>query len=264
MGESIEVSVCVPVFNQYHYTRTCIESLLAGTEGAIQLIVIDNHSSDDTPALLEAEFSLRCREKGWEFLVIRNDVNVGFGRAMNQGIRAARGKYVALVNNDTWISPGWNVALARRLRELGAGVVFPYMYEKPFDPMGTPTFADQFVRRYAGRFRREWRSVFMFWDRSQIVELGMFDERFFLTYEDTDLQERVHRAGIKYFTVGDAFVWHFGKGTRSQKNVPSDHEREGLRLFMEKWGFDPRIAEASLKARLVRKLTKIRASAGWF
>lgn len=259
----MNISVVVPVFNQAHLTERCLGSLLDNSILVREVVVIDNNSRDSTPAVLK-EFQNRFAEKGWSMQIISNLGNVGFGRACNQGIRTSSGAFVVILNNDTWLMPGWDEVLVRRIDELKADMIAPYYDETPFDEAATPIQAKKFVARNRNRYSRDWVSILMFFRRETLDEIGLFDERFFVTYEDTDLRERMDRAGKNYFQVGDCYIWHFSKGTRDSQKLPSNYEQDGLRLFIEKWGFDPRIRDKSTSAKLWRKWKKIKARMGLF
>lgn len=119
-----QVSIIIPVFNKVEYTLRCLQALEANTPKELQyeVIIIDNGSTDATPELLA---SLEG-----DVTVVRNDRNLGFARACNQGARVARGDYLVFLNNDTEPQPGWlNALLARALDEktgiVGAKLLFP-------------------------------------------------------------------------------------------------------------------------------------------
>ena len=96
-------SVIVPCFNELEFTRQCVAALARRTRSPWELIAIDNGSSDGTAAYLAgvadaAPFPVR---------VIANTENRGFPAACNQGLRAARGEYLVLLNNDAVVTDGW-------------------------------------------------------------------------------------------------------------------------------------------------------------
>ena len=256
------VSVVIPVYNQLALTETCLNSLLANSRLARELAVIDNASTDDTPERLK-EFKKRFEQSGWNMRIFRNQKNEGFGRAMNRGIQETSGERVALLNNDTWLAPGWDEALDRRMEELRADMVAPYFDERPFDPDKTPKRAEHFVRRNQGRAIREFVPIAMYFRRDVFQKIGAFDERFFLTFEDADLHHRMDLAGMSYYIVGDSYIWHRSSGTRGREADPGRHVTEGLRLFMEKWGYDPTQPAHSRTGRLKRRWTKIRRALGF-
>ena len=93
--ESRLVSVILVTWNSAQYLRRCLDGFRRQTHRAVELIAIDNASSDDTLAILEAD------------TLIRNDTNRGFSAAVNQGIAVARGEYVLLLNPDCFLEPGY-------------------------------------------------------------------------------------------------------------------------------------------------------------
>jgi GT2 family glycosyltransferase len=116
---SPDVSICMVSLNCWKVIEPCLRSLPAGAGSvSYEVIVVDNASTDDTPELLARHFP--------EVRVVRNDRNVGFTVATNQGIRASRGRYLLWLNTDTVLHPG---SLARLLRFLdehpATGIVGP-------------------------------------------------------------------------------------------------------------------------------------------
>src|SRR5688572_2370036 len=105
---SPRASVVVVTHNNLLFTKLCLHSVLAQTDDvAYELIVVDNASTDDTPAYLRELASLNPHVR-----VICNDTNRGFAAANNQGLAIARGKVLVLLNNDTIVSRGWLSRLA--------------------------------------------------------------------------------------------------------------------------------------------------------
>ncbi|NDG84844.1 MAG: glycosyltransferase family 2 protein [Proteobacteria bacterium] len=262
------VSVVIPVFNKSELTRRCLDSLLGNSTKVSEVRVIDNHSTDDTPAVLAA-FEPLFRDKGILFSCVRTDSNLGFGRACNIGIREARGEWIAIVNNDTWLMPSWDEVLMDEATRRKLDLIGPHFDERPWtDSMESR--AREFIVRNRGGFRRHFVPILMFFKKTSLDRLrldhgGIFDERFFVTYEDADLHHRMDLAGMRYGQTGHSFIWHQSMGTRSAPGLlRADYEQEGLRLFIEKWGFDPRKAENTLLEKLKRKWRKSRSARGLF
>jgi GT2 family glycosyltransferase len=257
------VSVVTPVFNQFLHTERFLNCLLESSTRLREVIVVDNHSADKTPEVLDS-FKESFRRKEIDFCVISNKENRGYGRACNQGISKASGSYVAISNNDVWLMPDWDGVLVGKITELDADMVGPYFDEKGFDVSLAPERARRFLARNRGKYRPEYVPVLSFFRKSSLDRLGGFDERFFLTYEDADLHKRMNDLGMKYYKVADCYGWHCSKGTRAATQLPADYEIEGLRLYKEKWGFDPRTHEHTYSGRLKRRWQKIKDGLGLF
>jgi GT2 family glycosyltransferase/SAM-dependent methyltransferase len=110
------VSLVIPVHGKWDYTARCLAALaLDLPEVAYEVIVVDDHSPDDSVERVRAVRGVRS---------VVLEENVGFVKACNAGIRAARGHYVALLNNDTEPQPGWIDALVTTAeRDPAVGVV---------------------------------------------------------------------------------------------------------------------------------------------
>src|SRR3954464_11583922 len=115
-------SIVIPVYNQLDYTRECIAAIDARTaKGSWELIVVDNASTDGTSAWLSGLSLPHAPVR-----VIRNAANLGFGRACNQGMSAAQGDGVVLLNNDAVVLGDWLSGLwAPLLQHPGGGMSGP-------------------------------------------------------------------------------------------------------------------------------------------
>jgi glycosyltransferase involved in cell wall biosynthesis len=96
-------SIVIPVWNQLEFTRQCISALRRHTRRAFELVVIDNGSSDGTGDYLAGVSDMASVP----VTVIANETNRGFPAAINQGLKAARGEYLVLLNNDVVVTEGW-------------------------------------------------------------------------------------------------------------------------------------------------------------
>src|SRR5438105_4757318 len=109
-GGDSTVSVVIVNWNGAQHLDECLASLRAQTLcDEMEVIVIDNGSTDGSIELLE-----RHRQ----FVrVIPNSTNVGFAAGCNQGIRASRSEFIALLNNDTVVEPNWLEELVKAMRQ---------------------------------------------------------------------------------------------------------------------------------------------------
>lgn len=112
-----DVSIIIPVFNRIGITENCIVSIYENTKINFELIVIDNGSDNNTKERLELLASK------YNFILIRNETNLGFAFANNQGIKSRNGKNVFLLNNDTIVTPNWLESSIELMTEKNCGIV---------------------------------------------------------------------------------------------------------------------------------------------
>lgn len=210
------VSVIIPNWNGARHLPECLDSLQRQSFGDFEVVLVDNGSSDDSLPLVERDFS-------W-VRVVRNAANLGFSAAVNAGIRATDSEYVVLLNNDTRVREDWLerlVAAMDAMPEAGFAACRMLRYDPPhrIDSAG-----DRFsllrgggVNIGAGEPAEEHEQpawVFgacagaALYRRSLFDDIGLFDEDFFLVFEDVDLSLRARVAGHHCLYVPDAVVYH--------------------------------------------------------
>ncbi|MCC6175092.1 MAG: glycosyltransferase family 2 protein [Chloroflexi bacterium] len=211
------VSVVVVTWNGADRLDECLTSLRRQTVAdRIETIVVDNGSVDDTPSILE-------RHAG-HVVAILNRANLGFATGCNQGIRASRAPYVALLNDDAVVEPEWVEALLRVIeRDPTVGAVtskiLSYDDRTILDNVGHVVFADGLTRG-RGRLERDRgqyeqiEEVFCasgcaaLLRRTMLVDVGLFDDAFFAYCDDADLGFRARLRGWRTLYVPDAVVYH--------------------------------------------------------
>lgn len=213
-------SIVIPTWNGARHLGPCLAALdrqsLGGLDGgAYETIVVDNGSTDDTPAVLAAWPALR---------VIRWERNRGFAAAVNAGIRAARAERIVLLNNDTEVDPGWLAALLAALDadpRIGSACSKLRLFDRrdtlhttgdTVDLAGTP--ANRGVwERDLGQWD-EAREVFganaaaAAYRQALFADIGLFEERFGSYLEDVDLAWRARLAGWRSVFAPEALVYH--------------------------------------------------------
>jgi glycosyltransferase involved in cell wall biosynthesis/predicted Zn-dependent protease len=241
-------SLIILCCNEVDYTRLCLESVLRHTHAPYELILIDNGSSDGTPAYLD---DVRKRAGPVRVVVIRNESNRGFARGCNQGLAASRGRYLILLNNDTIVTAGWLHGLIACASHDGPriGLVGAVSnYSAPPQQI-TVTYRNlEDLEAFAARRRQEHAGQaleaerllgFCLLIRREVFEkLGALDERFGLGFfEDDDLSVRAREAGFRLAVALDVFVHHFGSRTFASLGIDCYRQLEdNFAVFRDKWG----------------------------
>src|SRR5690606_36088756 len=121
-----KVSVVVLAYNNLALTQACLASIEAHSGYRnLEVIVVDNASSDGTADWLR-DWADAPSAAGHERRILLNESNLGFSGGNNVGLRAATGDFLVLLNNDTYVTPGWVRGLRHHLREdPGLGLVGP-------------------------------------------------------------------------------------------------------------------------------------------
>jgi GT2 family glycosyltransferase len=227
-----ELSVVLVNYNDLCHLKECLSSLTDTVEDIpFEVIVVDNQSTDG---------SLRwLREHAPQVRRIANAENLGFARANNQGIQESLGEYVLFLNTDTVLEPHAVAFLLEELRSNPTvGAVGPALLcgKKAFQvsfgkkvsffreifqkTMLNPYYSFR-LKKSAKKREVGWLSAACFLTRKYILdEVGLFDESFFLYFEDIDLCVRIREKGYILRYLPEAKVFHWGGAST-----------EGLRLF---------------------------------
>ncbi|MFE2275951.1 glycosyltransferase family 2 protein [Streptomyces sp. NPDC059454] len=116
-----KLSVIVPFCNVRQYAPDTVRSLRANARPDFEFVLVDDHSEDETPAILER--AAEDLSKVAQVRYIRHDKNAGIATARNTGLDAARGEYLAFLDGDDWFAPGYLPRLVAAAEELGCDFV---------------------------------------------------------------------------------------------------------------------------------------------
>lgn len=208
------VSVLVVSYNSRAYLGPCLAALLAGAGPDVEVIVLDNQSRDGS-----ADFVARAFP---QVRLVRAEDNLGFGEGNNAAAALARGEYLAFVNPDAVVAPGWLAPLVAALEadpSVGLATSRVVLHDAPGSlntagnsvhvsgitlcrGMGRP--ADSYP---AGEVAAVSGAAFLM-RRSLFQALGGFDGAFFMYMEDTDLAWRARLAGFRCRYVPESVVAH--------------------------------------------------------
>ena len=183
-------SIVLLTHNQLDYTRRCVESIRRYTDEPYELVFVDNGSQDDTVNYLQSLGNVK---------LICNTENRGFPAGANQGIRAASGRQILLLNNDTVVTTGWLQRLLRALHSapdiglagpcsncVSGGQEIPVLYG---DVSGLDGFAWEWGKANDQVVQETDRLIgFCFLFRREVMDrIGLLDERFGIgCFEDDD------------------------------------------------------------------------------
>ncbi len=237
----MRVSIIIVSWNVKALLEKCLVSLERYTDPAqCQVIVVDNASTDGTVAMMQERFP-------W-VEVIANTENAGFARANNQALAKATGEYILLLNPDTEISndtiekcvqfmqthpdagavgckllnaDGSHQPSVRRFPTVLAMLFVLFKINKlwPNNPVVQSYLARDFDYSRTQSVDQI-MGAFMFLPKSLIDRIGLFDERFFIWFEEVDLCRRIRQARSKvYYTPETSIIHHGGESFGQQQTL---------------------------------------------
>ncbi|TKB66558.1 MAG: glycosyltransferase [Nitrospira sp.] len=239
--QAFDCSIVIPVWNKRELTEQCLAELARVTSGiSYEVIVVDNHSTDDTAHFLD--------QLSGDIQIIRNSENLGFAKACNQGARAARGRFLVFLNNDTIPLNNWLTALVAEVTSHpDVGIVgSKLLYENDTIQHAGVVFSRDGLMPYhlyrrfhrdhpAVNQRRTFQSVTaacMLIRREVFETAGGFDEGFQNGLEDVDLCLKVHDKGWQIVYQPLSVLYHLESQTPGRKT----HEQANALRFLKRWG----------------------------
>ncbi|HNT26391.1 MAG TPA: glycosyltransferase family 2 protein [Anaerolineales bacterium] len=241
MSTTPDISACMVTLNVSGYIRDCLQSLIETSQGlSLEIIVVDNHSTDGTVEILKSEYASQVR-------LVENSQNEGFVRPTNQAMRLSGGRYLLWLNPDTIIHPGALqslVAFMENHPQVGIcgpkvlnrdgtmqkpcrrGVSRPWATFSYFSGLWKLFPKSKLFGGYLLNYLDEDAThacdgvsgSCMLVRREVLDQIGYVDEQFFAYQDDADYCFQAQKAGWEIFYVPTAQITHFGGqgGSRSQ------------------------------------------------
>lgn len=209
-------SIVIPHWNGKHFLPPCLDSLQRQTYSLIEVIIVDNASTDGSQQFIRDHYP-------WVRLIELSE-NRGFTGACNAGMQASQGEVVALLNNDTEVEPNWAEAVMdafTRFSDVGSVASKMLLYNKRdhFHTAGDYFTVDGRAgnrgvwQKDVGQYDQE---EFVFsacggssaYRRTMLDQIGLLDDEFFFLMEDVDLGWRAQLAGWRCLYTPKAVVYH--------------------------------------------------------
>jgi GT2 family glycosyltransferase len=254
MSEGVDLSAIVVTYNSRALTLACAQSVAAEQARSpytVELLVVDNGSTDGTAAALRAAVP--------QARVLVQPTNLGFAGGNNAGLAAAHGRYLLLLNSDTEVQSGaLDTLIAFMDAHPEAGACGPMLLnpDGSLQPTGRalPTLGSLLVdmtrlyklqrRELYGQHRRDYRQVAAVGElsaaallvrRTVYAQVGGLDTQFFFYYEDVDWCKRIGDAGWRIYYVPQAHVMHHWQGTsRTVSTLAYRAGQDSLRRYFRK------------------------------
>ena len=223
----MEISIVIPVLDNWVLTGQCLKSIAQNTAGdAFEVIVADNGSRDETRTACPA---LGTELFGPRFRYIRLETNQNFGPACNLGAKQASGRYLFFLNNDTLVTAGWEAPLLDAFRtEPGLGAAGPLLLYPDSDRVQhlgisfDPVLSAQHLYEHFPadhpliRKRRKLKAITaaaLMIPKDLFDALGGFHEEYVNGFEDMDLCLRLSTQGKELTCIPESVVHHYGSRT---------------------------------------------------
>ena len=215
MSENPLVSVIVLNYNAGELLLNCIESIKKSAYKNLEIIVVDNISTDKSQKI--------CKEKYPDIKLIQNDENFGYCEGNNIGIREAEGDYIIILNPDTIVESNWIEELISAYNKFGEGLYQPKILslEKTQILQSTGNmlhiFGFGFARDKGKNDNLEKNTIekigyasgtCLFTSKKVLKQVGLLDPFLFLYHDDLDLGWRAAQIGISSYYVPNSVIYH--------------------------------------------------------
>ena len=215
MNKELLVSIIVLNYNAGKLLLDCIESIKKSSYQNIEILVVDNISSDGS--------QIKCKEKFPDVRLIENKKNLGYCGGNNIGIREAKGKFIVILNPDTIVEKNWLEELFSAYNKFGDGLYQPKILSLNEEEIIQSTgnmlhvFGFGYARDKGNKITHKKEEIekigyasgtCLFTTTNVIKKVGMLDEFLFLYHDDLDLGWRAAQIGINSYYVPKSKIFH--------------------------------------------------------
>ena len=215
MNEKSLISIIVLNYNAGELLLNCIDSLKKSTYQNIEILVVDNISSDDSHT--------KCKKQFPDIKLIQNKKNLGYCGGNNVGIKEAKGEFIVILNPDTIVEENWLDEMFNAFNEFGDGLYQPKIISlNESDIIQSTgnmihTFGFGFARDKGGKIIKKKEEIekigyasgtCLFTTKKVLEKVGLLDEFLFLYHDDLDLGWRAAQIGINSYYVPKSKIFH--------------------------------------------------------
>jgi len=261
----MNLSIIIVNYNQKNLLKLCWQNLVsAQIKLSYEIIFIDNNSSDQSQKTIE---EILNQAPSVSLKMILNNHNLGFSRAVNQGLATAQGKYILILNPDIIVLSGSIEKLYQfmeahqRCAIAGPQLLNPdrtiqnstFRFPKWYTPILRRTFLSRLGKKYLNSYLMkdwdhqstqevDWLLGAALMVRSEAIkQVGPMDQRFFLYFEDVEWCRRFHRVNWQVYYVAEAQMYHFYQRSSADhgwqalfKKITWIHLSSALKYFLKK------------------------------
>jgi GT2 family glycosyltransferase len=247
----MDISIIIVNYNTKSQVDSCLTSIYEKTKDVnFEIILVDNASTDGSQDLIKNKYP--------NVILIESQKNLGFGKANNLGINISKGKYLFLLNSDTQLllnsTKIFYDFFEKNSFTYKIGCLGGWLYENNNYIINENTFPlfrielKKIIKIYINKFysikQREDNNLRLIKANSEFFEvdyicganlfvlkkvldqIGVFDERFFMFYEETDLQKRMDNQGFKRLIINESIIKHESGASFKNKEIISSWKRK--------------------------------------
>lgn len=215
-GTINKISIVIVNWNGKKWLKKCLDSLTHQDYKNYEIILVDNNSQDDSVKFVKKNYS--------SVIIVESKKNLGFAGGNNLGIKKAQGKYILLLNNDTWVEKNFLSDLFKKYQasnfDVASAIDLPYdgdkkdLYVSKIDLLGHSVFINNDNHRHTREENFFLPGTCLIFEKAFYLITGGLDNNFFMYSEDVDWFWRLLLIN-KRFGFVKAYFHHYLSGSTS-------------------------------------------------